>query len=269
MTTTAPAVSAASPAPPVAPVRALVRGLSVLNAFDEEHQAMRAAEVAARAGLNRAATARVLRTLHQLGYVRIRGDKFLLTHKVLELGHGYISGVPLAVSARRRAEELTAAFSEPCTAGVLSGAEVICIAGTRAPGLIRSGLSVGARIPAHASSMGKVMLADLSDEELRRVVGDRLSQLTGNTIGRLDTLLAEIHTVRSRGYATNDSELQPGHRTMSVPVRGPDGRVVAAIGVNMLRSGPEALEAATAEYLPPLQAAARRIEEDRARLSHD
>lgn len=221
---------------------------------------MRAAEVAARAGLNRAATARVLRTLHQLGYVRIGGDLFSLTHKVLELGYGYISGVPLAVSARRRAEELTAAFSEPCTAGVLSGAEVICIAGTRVPGLIRSGLSVGARIPAHASSMGKILLADLGDAELLEAI--RLDRLTGKTISSPDAFAAEIRTVRARGYATNDSELQPGHRTISVPIRGADGRAVAAIGVNALRSGPEALTAATAEYLPLLLEAARRVEQD-------
>ncbi|MGW6172385.1 IclR family transcriptional regulator [Arthrobacter sp. NPDC055138] len=242
-------------------VRTLARGLSVLSVFDDGNPSMRAADVAARAGLNRAATARVLRTLVHLGYVRCHEEKFALTHQALELGYGYLSGSPLVLASRQGVEWLTAEFEEPCTAGVLADGDVICIAATRVPGMIRAGLTVGARIPAHASSMGKVLMAGLGEDAFRAVLdGGQFSRLTEQTIDSTERFRLEIEQVRRQGYAVNDSELQSGHRTVSVPVRDAAGVVIAAVGVNMLAT-PDTLQAATAAHLPPLRRAAERIAE--------
>ena len=242
-------------------VRTLARGLSVLSVFDHGNPSMRAADVAARAGLNRAATARVLRTLVQLGYVRCHGEKFALTHQALDLGYGYLSGSPLVLASRQGVEWLTGEFEEPCTAGVLADGDVICIAATRVPGMIRAGLTVGARIPAHASSMGKVLMAGLSEDEFRAALdGSQFSRLTEQTIDSTERFRLEIEQVRRQGYAVNDSELQSGHRTVSVPVRDAAGAVVAAVGVNMLAT-PDTLLAATAAHLPLLRRAAEQIAE--------
>jgi IclR family transcriptional regulator, pca regulon regulatory protein len=253
--------------PPAEPsVRTLARGLSVLSVFDHANPSMRAADVAARAGLNRAATARLLRTLVQLGYLRCHGEKFALTHQTLELGHGYLSGSPLVLASRQGVEWLTGEFKEPCTAGVLADGHVICIAATRVPGMIRAGLTVGARIPAHASSMGKVLMAGLGEDEFRATLdGSQFSRLTEQTIDGTERLRLEIEQVRRQGYAVNDSELQTGHRTVSVPVRGAAGAVLAAVGVNMLAT-PDTLQAATAAHLPPLRRAAERIAEGCTRV---
>ena len=244
--------------------RTLARGLSVLSVFDDGQPQMRAAEIAARAGLNRAATARVLRTLVSLGYLRCRDDLFSLAHQALELGHGYIAGSPLVRASRRAVQWLTGEFNEPCTAGVLAGGDVICIAATRVPRMIRTGLTVGTRIPAHASSMGKVLVAGLSEDGLRPAVDGSLDRLTEQTIDSTWRFRQEIEQVRRQGYAVNNSELQPGHRTLSVPVRDGGGTVLAAVGVNMLAT-PDTLEAAIAGHLPLLRRAAEQITEGATR----
>src|SRR5437773_10018237 len=147
-------------------IQSLDRGLQVLRAFNRERPRCTLSEIAAQIGLSRAVARRSLLTLRHLGYVAAQGRHFFLTPRVLELGHSYLSSLDLTELAHEAMEQLSQRVGESGSMAVLDGTEIIYVARVAVRRRMSVALSVGARLPAFATSMGRVLLADESDSEL-------------------------------------------------------------------------------------------------------
>ena len=151
-------------------IQSLDRGLQVLRAFNRERPRCTLSEIAAQIGLSRAVARRSLLTLQHLGYVAAQGRQFFLTPRVLELGYSYLSSLDLTELAHEAMEQLSQRVGESCSMAVLDGSEIVYVARVAVRRLMSVALGVGARLPAFAASMGRVLLADKSDRRTHRLV---------------------------------------------------------------------------------------------------
>jgi IclR family pca regulon transcriptional regulator len=215
-------------------VAGLEKGLAVIGAFDQERPRLTIAEVAHRTGLTRAAARRYLITLTYLGYVTQDRKMFALAPRVLRLAQSYMHSARLPRIVQPELHKLAHTMKEASSAGVLDGADVLCIAATSAGRVISTTLQPGTRVPAHCTANGRVLLASLPPEDLDRwLANHRLDALTPQTITHPDRLRLEIARVRAQGWAAVDQELEPGLRTISVPLMSFRGDTVAALNMSV------------------------------------
>ncbi len=246
-------------------VGSFARGLAVIQAFGAEARSMTLSEVAERAGLNRAAARRLLLTLCELGFARSDGKRFELTPRILDLGFAYLASLDVWEAARPFLDEVTARIDESCSAAVLDGESIVYVARSAAQHRIMSvSLHVGKRLPAHATSMGQVLLAGLEPQALEDyLAGATLERYTRRTIVDAGELRQRLAAVREHGYALVDQELEEGLRSIAVPIRTPAGVLLAALNVSSNVSRVSRTKMLR-EYLPVLQHAAEGIATRRA-----
>jgi IclR family pca regulon transcriptional regulator len=241
-------------------VQSLERGLAAIRAFGRGHSRLTLTEVAQRTGLTRAAARRFLLTLVELGYVHSDGREFSLRPSVLELGYAYLSGLSLAEVAQPIVEDLVTEVHESSSISVLDGTEIVYVVRVPTRRIMTVAISVGTRFPAYCTSMGRVLLAARDGAELDELLErSELAARTGRTSTDAGQLRASLEQVRADGYALVDQELEEGLIAIAVPVRDRSG-VVAAMNVSANASRVDALTLER-DYLPPLRAAAQRIEE--------
>lgn len=245
-------------------IQSLVRGLSVIRAFDAEHSHMTLSEVARRADLSRATARRILHTLASLDYVDTDGRDFSLRPRILELGYTYLSSLDLPTIAAPHLKRLTVEVNESSSVAVLDGTDIVYVARVATRRIMTVAISVGTRFPAHLTSMGRVLIAGL-DPATRAAHLDKLdlTPRTHHTITDRRQLEAELARIAEQGWALVDQELEEGLRSIAVPLHGESGRVVAAMNVSTStrRGAPEVIRA---EILPHLLATAAEIEADLA-----
>lgn len=245
-------------------VRSLERGLDVIKAFDAEHPSMTLSEIARRVDLTRASARRFLLTLVELKYVRTDGRIFELTAKILDLGFSYLSALSLPEIAQPHLEHLAATVHESTSASVLEGTDVVYVARVPSRRIMTVRISVGTRFPAHATSMGKVLLSELTPEELdAHLDGADLKAMTSWTISSRKALDKELARIRQRGWAVADQELEAGLRSIAVPLRDRAGVIIAAVNVSTTTTR-HTLESVEQNLLPPLEIAVARIRSDYA-----
>jgi IclR family transcriptional regulator, pca regulon regulatory protein len=218
---------------PAGYVQSLDRGLAVICCFSAEQPRQTLAEVARQTGLSRAAARRSLITLQTLGYVGSDGRQFYLTPRVLMLGYAYLSSLSLADVAQGHLSELANEVHESCSASVLDGFDIVYVARAATKRIMTISLSVGTRLPAYATSMGRVLLAALPCDQLDAYLDAvPLAPLTERTIVDQERLRAEVQRTGARGWCLVDQELEDGVRSVAVPVHDSAGRVVAAINTS-------------------------------------
>jgi IclR family pca regulon transcriptional regulator len=243
-------------------VQSLERGLTVIRAFDAEHPELGLSEVARATGLTRAAARRFLLTLVRLGYMSQSDGRFALTPRVLELGYAYLSSLSLPDVAQPHMETLVATVNESSSISVLDGNEIVYVARVPTRRIMSITLSVGTRLPAYCTSMGRVLLAALGPSELEATLdGIELVALTPHTITDRGELLEVLSRVRRQGYSVTDQELEEGLRSLAVPIHDAGGAVIAALNVSVHASR-ASMAVLRRRYLPPAQTAARAIEGD-------
>jgi IclR family pca regulon transcriptional regulator len=241
--------------------QSLARGLQVLRAFDHERARSTLSEVAAQVGLPRAAARRSLLTLQHLGYVAAQGRQFFLTPRVLELGHGYLSSLGLPELAHQALQELSQRVAESCSIAVLDGTDIIYVARVAVRRLMSVALGVGSRLPAFAASMGRVLLADKSDDELTTWLRENTFRpITAHTIYKPRALRIEILKVRKQGYAFVSQELELGLCSIAVPIRSATGQAVCGLNLSM-RYSDDVEVIALKKMLPALKRAGQAIEQ--------
>lgn len=241
-------------------VQSLVRGLAVIRAFDADHPELTLSDVARRAGITRAAAGRFLRTLEQLGYVRADGRDFSLTPRVLELGFSYLSALSIPEVVQPHLERLSHEVDESVSAAVLDGGDIVYIARVPTRRIMSVRITIGTRFPAFATSMGRVLLAALPEADLdAALAASAHPSLTARTVTDDAALRAEIGRVRDQGWALVDGELEPGLRSVAVPVRDRRGAVVAAVNVSTSATR-DTVEHLEAEHLPRLRRTAEAID---------
>ncbi len=214
-------------------VLSLERGLAVLRAFDARRPVLRVSEVAQICGLSRAAARRFLLTLESLGYVHGDDGRYSLRPAVLELGFAYFSSMRLDRLLQPELQALSAKTNESCSLAVLSGGEALILARAQTQRLVQTQIGVGSRLPAHATSLGKVLLAALTPGELTaRLTGQALQRFTRATKTSIEALQGELAEVRRDGFATAVSELEEGIASVAVPIIGRGEMVIAAINIS-------------------------------------
>ncbi|MDX3522263.1 IclR family transcriptional regulator domain-containing protein [Streptomyces scabiei] len=239
-------------------VESLARGLTVITSFGEGRAELTLTEVARTTGLARATARRALITLEHLGYVESSDRVFRLTPRVLGLGYPPLSMLPLPRIAAPHLAELSARVHDSASLAVLTeGADEVQYTARVATSRIMSvNITLGTRLPAYATSLGRVMLADLLPQA---PLPDPLAALTPHTVTDRQELRTVLERVRETGYALVDGELEEGLRSVAVPVRERGGRVVAAVNVAM-HSSRRTVAECVEEVLPALRDAVGRIE---------
>lgn len=233
-------------------VQALERGLAVLQVFSHEHPALTLSDVARLTGITRATARRILLTLERLGMVRSDGRRFSLTPRVLSLGWAYLSSLSIWEIAEPLMRDLVDRTGESCSAATLDLPEVVYVARVPTRRIMSITLGVGTRLPAHATSMGRVLLAGLPPRELDAFLdGTALEPYTPRTVVDADRLRRVVGEVREQGWALVDQELELGLRSIAAPLRDADGRVIAALNVSAAASRVPA-DDLFARFLPPL-----------------
>jgi IclR family pca regulon transcriptional regulator len=243
-------------------VRSLERGLAVIRALGHPGQGMTLADVARELDSTRASARRTLLTLERLGYLRNENRHYTLTPKVLSLGFGYRSGLALPDIARPHLQDLMRDTDEFCSVSVLDGDQTLCVARVAPARIMNVAMPVGTRLPAYATCVGRVLLAELSDAALDAYMGRvDLRPLTPATVVDPPELRREIDRVRRQRWALVDQELERGLRSIAAPIRDAAGRVIAAANVGA-HAGRISVGTLRRALLPSLRAAAEGIERD-------
>ena len=241
-------------------VQSLQRGLAVIRVFDAEHAALTLSQVAARAGVARAVARRLLMTLEYLGYVTRQGRQFSLTARILELGFTYLSSLTVATLAQPFMEQVAHAIDESCSLAVLDAYDIVYVQRVAVRKVMSITLGIGARLPAFCTSMGRVLLAGLAEDELERWLrGLRPQAWTRFTLTDKAQLRTALERARTQGCIYVEQELQEGLCSVAVPVRDDRGKTIAALNAGMpFRVGARAH--ALKKVLPVLRTGARNIE---------
>lgn len=242
-------------------IAGLAKGLAVLESFDTERQRLNATLAAQRAGLTRAAARRHLLTLLHLGYLESDGQFFWLAPKVLRLSGSYLASARLPRTVQPTLTRLAVQTGLSCSAVVLDGPEVIIVARSatseQPERRLAQGLHLGSRLPVHATSTGRVLLAALSDTALEQWLRDHpLPRLTAHTVTSTQQLLSMLYAIRQQDYAVVRDEHELGIQALAVPLRNSQGQTLAALN---LVAAPQRFAPAGAleECLGLLQDAAR------------
>ncbi|MYS90095.1 MULTISPECIES: IclR family transcriptional regulator domain-containing protein [Streptomyces] len=223
-------------------IESLARGLTVLTAFGEGRPELTLTQVAQATGLARATARRALITYEHLGLVTTPSPRtFALTPRVLSLGFPPLSRTSLPEIAQPHLSDLTSRIHESTSLAVLSdpGEEIQYTARVTTGRVMSVNITLGTRLPAHATALGRVLLADT----------------------RANHEQLDLPSIRSQGYALVDEELEEGLRSLAVPIRDRSGRVVAALNTAMHASR-HTLRACLTDLLPELISTATRIESD-------
>jgi IclR family transcriptional regulator, pca regulon regulatory protein len=249
-------------------IEAIARGLDVIRVFGPGQPVMSLAAVATASDLPRPTARRILLTLEQLGYIRQVGGSpgstggFELTPKVLDLGMSYVLSRGLWEIARPHMEELVARTHESSSIAQLDGSDIVYVARVAVPKIVALRVTIGTRFPAMQTSLGKVLLAALPPAEAEGVLAEpSRSGITARWQPDTVERAAALREVRARGWALTDGELAPAIRSVAVPLRDGDGKVIAALNVNS-HAAETSLEKLTGEYLPLLLATAGAISAD-------
>jgi IclR family pca regulon transcriptional regulator len=254
-----PVTPATPPQPGDSYVQSFARGLEVIRSFSADAPQQTLSEVAVRTGLTRAGARRILLTLQTLGYVDSDGKHFRLTARILDLGFAYLSSLPIWNLAEPVMEALVDEVKESSSAAVLEGTDIVYVLRVPTHKIMSIGLGVGSRLPAYCTSMGRVLLAALDDEEvLRRLRAARPRALTKHTVTDVDTLLAKVQQVRRQGWSLVNQELEEGLISLAAPITDRSGRVIAALNLSG-QANRTNTKVAQETLLPALLRAARTI----------
>lgn len=233
----------------------LAKGLAVIESFSADHPRQAIAQVAARTGLDRATARRCLLTLAEHGYADYDGKFFTLTPRVLRLGTGCLAAMPLPLIAQPLLDRLSDELGESSSVSILDGSEIVYVARAAQRKVMSIALMPGSRLPAFCTSMGRVMLAALSEAERREALDAApLLPRTPHTLTDPQAVLEELGRVRTQGFALIDGEVEVGLRSIAVPVLDARGRTVAALNTGMAAVAAETMEAMRARCLPALLA---------------
>lgn len=233
-------------------IASLAKGLAVIEAFRAERPRLSIAEVSGLTGLDRATARRCLLTLNGLGYADYDGKFFTLTPRVLRLGMGALAALPISQLVQPWLDQLSDRIGQSTSVAILDETEIVYIARAAQRRVMSIGLLPGSRLPAHCTSLGRVLLAALPEGQARTLVErSDLSPRTAASLTDPGEIMDRIASARSEGFAVIDQEVEIGLRSIAVPLFSTSGRVVAALNTGVAAVQAEPAELASL-YLPAL-----------------
>jgi IclR family transcriptional regulator, pca regulon regulatory protein len=224
----------------------LEKGLAVLALFNASRSRLTIAEAA-------------LLTLVHTGHLATDGKFFTPTAKVLRLSGGFLAAQSIPERVQPVLDTLSRRTGESSSAAILDGDEIVYVARTATRRIMSVGLGVGSRLPAHATSMGRALLAFLPEQDQQQFLSHApFPRLTSRTITDADGLRREFARIREKGYALVDEELELGLRSLSVPVPEAAGAPLVAINISVAAAQMSALDMRE-KLLPLLLEAAKAV----------
>ncbi len=238
----------------------LARGLVVIQAFTPQMPQMTISQLSLRTGLSRAAVRRCLYTLVKLGFAGAdEAQRYSLRPKMLTLANTYTASSTLANAAQPILERMSAVHHESFSVATLDGDDIVYIARSTVNRVMSVDLHIGSRLPAFCTSMGRVLLAYLPQDQLEAFMSRvQFTPFTPRTINSVEKLRLALRNVRRNGYALCDQEFEVGLRSLAVPVTAPNGRVVATVNLSGHAPRMSMLDMQT-KFLQPLRAAAAEL----------
>jgi IclR family pca regulon transcriptional regulator len=213
-------------------VQGVERCFAVIRAFDGDAPSLTIAGVAERSGLTRSVARRYLFTLRDLGYVAQRGTLFSMTPRILDIGFAYLLSVDVARVAQPFMEKIVETLHESCSAAVVDGTDIVYVVRVPARRIMSANLVLGSRLPAHATSIGKALLAYAPPERLEAYLAQKpLKRITEHTITDERAFRKTLDEARRRGWASASDESELGVRSIAAPVFNRRNEVEAAINV--------------------------------------
>jgi DNA-binding IclR family transcriptional regulator len=222
---------------PVSPryrIQAIERAVAILNAFTVDDPELGVTDLSEKVGLHKSTVHRFMVNLDAAGLVERnqRTGRYRLGLRIFELGGLVMQQMNLWDEALPFLEGLVRDTGETGHLAVLDGGEAIYIERVEARRALRVPSAIGRGYPAHATNLGKVLLADLPRERVAEIVAERgLASYTRHTITDPDDLDAELERIRQRGYAVDNEEYDDGLRCIGAGVRDHSGHVVSALGI--------------------------------------
>jgi IclR family transcriptional regulator, KDG regulon repressor len=216
-------------------IQSLERAFSIVEEIARHRAGINLADLSKAVGLHNSTTFHLVKTMAQLGYVTQMKDskRYRIGSRLFTLAAGALEENSCLALATPVLESLTGDTGEAAHFAIRSGRDVAVIARTAGSGLLQMVVSVGAQRPAHATALGKVLLAPLNDAQIRQLLGSEpLRRFTPKTIVDRAALLKEVEEVRRKGLAYDDGEFDAEVRCVAVPVYDFAGRVAGAIGIS-------------------------------------
>jgi IclR family transcriptional regulator, pca regulon regulatory protein len=213
-------------------IESLDRGLRVLQSFGTGHRPMTLSDIAKACNLPRATARRILMTLEKSGFVSGDDRLFSLTPRVLMLASAYLASNQISAVVQPLMDEVSTKAKEVCSLAILDGDDVVFVARASPARVFPSGIDIGYRLPAFCTSVGRVLLGRLSNEELAaRIDTMPIKAQTPETIADKSLIIATVITDRNKGYSLVDQEAEAGFRSVSVPICRYDGAIIAAANI--------------------------------------
>ncbi len=214
-------------------VEAFAKGLAVIGAFGESGGTVSISDLARRTGLPRAGVRRLVLTLVTLGLAEERDGRFALTQRVMRLGYAYLSSLDLRQVAQPVIESLARDCGEVVAVSVLDGDEIVYVVRAEPQSVLRRSLTIGSRLPAFCTSMGRVLLSGLSEGALAAFFARAsFTAFTRHTLTDRPALQREIAVGREQGWIFVSEELELGTCGIAAPIKDGRGRIVAALNIS-------------------------------------
>ncbi|MFC5629137.1 IclR family transcriptional regulator C-terminal domain-containing protein [Aliibacillus thermotolerans] len=246
-------------------IKSLEKGLNVIQTFSEENPVLSVAEIAEMTGYSRPTVRRILLTLTALGFAKEKNGRYMLTARVLSLGYSYLSSQNIWNVATSHMEDMVKQTKESASISVLDQDEIVYVARVPTERIMSITLNIGSRLPAYATSMGKVLIAYLPTSEREKYLENlRLKQLTEKTKANITDLREELDQIVKQGWALADEELEEGVRSIAVPIFNSRNEAYAAVNCSA-NAGRVSKKRMIEEFLPVLKDTASLISRD---LSH-
>lgn len=219
-------------------VPAIERAHLILKEISLQPGQLKLIDLSRSLSINKSSMYSLLLTLENLGWVeKDTGETYRLGRELSRLGHAAVQHRDLNESFHKEASQTKLRLGESLQLARLDGNEVLYLAKEEALTQVRLASGPGMRLPAHATALGKVMLADLSDEELNRFYRadqEPFSQLTAHSIVSLKELKKDLDQIRKQGYALDLEEAIIGFNCAAAPIRNSHGKVIAAVSCSMM-----------------------------------
>ena len=236
----------------------LRKGLEVIDAFARQ-KSWSLAELAVALAQPKPTVFRILRTIEEFGYLQKDPEtgRYSLALRIHTLGAAALQHEQLRWQALPPLQDLARDTGETVHVAILYDSEAICVQAVDGTHLVRMHAYVGKRTPAHASALGKALLAHLPDAEIEALAATGLRRFTPATLTDPAALRAALHAIRAQGYALDAEEMEPGLRCLAAPVTDHSGRPFAAVGISApaTRMDPGRI----ADLIPRVKATAHRI----------
>ncbi|MDN7245321.1 IclR family transcriptional regulator [Planococcus shenhongbingii] len=240
-------------------IQSLERGLQVIQAFSQHNSSMTVSDAAKKTGLSRPAARRILLTLEALGFAESKNGSYSLTARTLSLGYAYLSSNNSWSIAHPFLKNFVDQTGESCSISILDDMHILYVARVSTKRIMSINLGVGSRLPAYATSMGHVLLANLPQKELEAYLEKMdFEKYTDKTITDKEELLKVLEEVRQKNWGGVDQQFEEGLRSIAVPIRNAHGKVIAAMNCSV-HAGRISEDVLREEFLPLLQEAAEQI----------